>query len=139
MSSVDRILTAVVLPAPLEPSSAKMLPRATSKSTPRSTLRSLYDFSRPRTLMAGASAASSLVADLLSSCFLVVLGARDGAVQPLALLVDPLAVGVVGEERLGELHRVVADEVAHRRAVRRGRTRTGRPGRPSIFITRRPW
>jgi hypothetical protein len=30
---IDRILTTVVLPAPLEPSRAKMLPRSTSKST----------------------------------------------------------------------------------------------------------
>ena len=37
LSSVDRIFTTVVLPAPLEPSRAKMLPRGTSKSTPRST------------------------------------------------------------------------------------------------------
>jgi hypothetical protein len=34
LSSVDRILTTVVLPALLEPNRAKMLPRATSKSTP---------------------------------------------------------------------------------------------------------
>ena len=54
LSSVDRIFTTVVLPAPLEPSRAKMLPRATSKSTPRSTCRSSYDFSRPCTRIAGA-------------------------------------------------------------------------------------
>ena len=41
LSSVDRILTMVVFPAPLEPRRAKMLPGATSKSTPRSTCRSL--------------------------------------------------------------------------------------------------
>ncbi|ROO86753.1 hypothetical protein EDD29_4332 [Actinocorallia herbida] len=40
-SSVDRMRTTVVLPAPLEPSRAKMLPGATSKSTPRSTRTSL--------------------------------------------------------------------------------------------------
>ncbi len=34
LSRVLRILTTVVLPAPLEPSSAKMLPAATVKSTP---------------------------------------------------------------------------------------------------------
>ena len=50
---VDRILTTVVLPAPFEPSRAKMLPRATSKSTPRRTCSSLYDFSRPCTWTAG--------------------------------------------------------------------------------------
>ena len=49
LSSVARIFTSVVLPAPLEPSRAKMLPRATSKSTPRSTSRSSYDFSSPCT------------------------------------------------------------------------------------------
>ena len=54
LSSVDRIFTTVVLPAPFEPSRAKMLPRATSKSTPRSTSSSLYDFSRPRTRMAAS-------------------------------------------------------------------------------------
>ena len=47
LSSVERILMTVVLPAPLEPSRAKMLPGATSKSTPRSTLRSPYDFQEP--------------------------------------------------------------------------------------------
>ncbi len=34
LSSVDRMRTTVVLPAPFEPSRAKMLPRSTSKSTP---------------------------------------------------------------------------------------------------------
>src|SRR5215467_6304073 len=53
LSSVDKTFTVVVLPAPLEPSRAKMLPRATSKSTPRSTRSFLYDFSRPRTRIAG--------------------------------------------------------------------------------------
>ena len=48
-SSVDRIFTTVVLPAPLDPSSAKMLPRATSRSTPRSTSNSLNDFCSPCT------------------------------------------------------------------------------------------
>ena len=37
LSKVARILTIVVLPAPLEPSNAKMLPLATSKSTLLST------------------------------------------------------------------------------------------------------
>ena len=37
LSNVDRILTTVVLPAPFEPSRAKMLPRDTSKFTPRRT------------------------------------------------------------------------------------------------------
>jgi hypothetical protein len=40
-NNVDRIRTTVVLPAPLEPRRAKMLPRATSKSTPRSTRSAL--------------------------------------------------------------------------------------------------
>ena len=39
LSRVVRALTIVVLPAPLEPSNAKMLPLATSKSTPLSTCR----------------------------------------------------------------------------------------------------
>ena len=52
LSSVDRIFTTVVLPAPLEPSRAKMLPRATSKSTPRSARNFWYDFSRPCTWIA---------------------------------------------------------------------------------------
>jgi hypothetical protein len=50
---VGELFGTVVLPAPLEPSRAKMLPRATSKSTPRSTRSSLYDFSRPCTWIAG--------------------------------------------------------------------------------------
>ena len=47
LSSVERMFRTVVLPAPLEPSRAKMLPRATSKSTPRSACTFLYAFSRP--------------------------------------------------------------------------------------------
>ena len=53
LSSVERIFTTVVLPAPLEPSKAKMVPPATSKSTPRSTQTLSYDLSRPCTWMAG--------------------------------------------------------------------------------------
>ncbi len=53
LSSVERMFTTVVLPAPLEPSRAKMLPRATSKLTPRSTSSFLYDFCRPCTRIAG--------------------------------------------------------------------------------------
>ena len=53
LSNVDRIFTTVVFPAPFEPSRAKMLPRATSKSTPRSTCSLLYDFCRPCTWIAG--------------------------------------------------------------------------------------
>lgn len=51
--SVARILTVVVLPAPLEPSRAKMVPGTTSKSTPRSTSSFPYDFLRPCTRIAG--------------------------------------------------------------------------------------
>ncbi len=53
LSSVHRMFTTVVLPAPFEPSRAKMLPRVTSKCTPRSTSSFLYDFSRPCTWSAG--------------------------------------------------------------------------------------
>jgi len=60
-SSVDRMFTTVVLPAPFEPSSAKMLPRATSKSTPHSTCSSSYDFVRPCTRSAGASSVGVLI------------------------------------------------------------------------------
>ena len=56
LRSVARIFTMVVLPAPLEPSRAKMLPCATSRSTPRSTVSCLYDFSRSRTWIAGSEA-----------------------------------------------------------------------------------
>jgi hypothetical protein len=51
---VDTIFTTVVLPAPFEPSRAKMLPRATSKSTPRNTSSSEYDFVRPWMRIAGS-------------------------------------------------------------------------------------
>src|SRR3954447_7278604 len=52
LSSVDKILTRVVLPAPLEPSSAKMLPGATARSTPLRTLTSPKDFWSPEISMA---------------------------------------------------------------------------------------
>jgi hypothetical protein len=53
LSRVDKMFTTVVLPAPLAPSRAKILPGATSKSTPRSTSSCWYDFTRPRTRIAG--------------------------------------------------------------------------------------
>ena len=116
LSSVDRIFTTVVLPAPFEPSRAKMLPRATSKSTPRSTSSCLYDFSRPCTWMAWTCCAvirqSPLPFRVSSSGEAV-----DRLRQALALLVDPLLAGVGLGEGLGELDRVVTDDRAHRRSV----------------------
>ena len=50
---VERMFTIVVLPAPLDPSRAKMVPGRTSKSTPLSTGTFLYDFVSPRTRIAG--------------------------------------------------------------------------------------
>src|SRR5690606_36008306 len=44
-------------------------------------------------------------------------GLGDRRTQALALLVDPLLAGVGGAEGLDELDRVVADDVAHGRAV----------------------
>ncbi len=100
LSSVERIFTAVVLPAPLEPSRAKMLPALTSKSTPRSTCSSSYDFSRPCTpdrlrASSGASVASGVFAG----------GTIDGGREPVALAHDPRALRVVPDERLDELRR----------------------------------
>ena len=107
LSSVDRIFTTVVLPAPFEPSRAKMLPRATSKSTPRSTSSFLYDFSRPCTWIA----ASVVISASPRSRVL------DGLGQAGAFLVDPLLAGVGLGEGLGELDRVVTDDLAHRRPI----------------------
>ncbi len=61
----------MVLPAPLEPSRAKMLPRATSKSTPRSTCSSSYDFSRACTWIAGPRTCSVVIwisMDMTTAC-----------------------------------------------------------------------
>ena len=108
-SSVARMRMTVVLPAPLEPSRAKMLPGSTSKSTPRSTCRSLNDFSRP------------CDPDGRDRCRahrgLTGLRGLDRRGQPRPLLVDPAGAGVGLRERLGELHRVIADDLAHRGAV----------------------
>ena len=116
LSSVDRMFTTVVLPAPLEPSRAKMLPRATSKSTPRSTRRSLYDFSRPCTCSAWTGC---VVIGISLGSGVFCGGAFDGAGQPFPLPGDPLTLWVVPEERLGELHGVLPDDLADRGAVRR--------------------
>ncbi len=48
LSSVVRILINVVLPAPLEPSSAKIVPSATLRSIPSSTTRLPNDLRNPR-------------------------------------------------------------------------------------------
>ena len=117
LSSVDRIFTTVVLPAPFEPSRAKMLPRATSKSTPRSTCSSLYDFSRPCTWIAWACCVVIGRPSFVSGVFAG--GALDGAGQPFPLPGDPLTLRVVPNERLDELHGVVADDLADRGSVRR--------------------
>src|ERR687893_1446443 len=55
-----------------------------------------------------------------SSCLLLVLGALDRLGEPALLLAQPRAESVVALERLDELHGVVADDRADRRAVGRG-------------------
>ena len=120
-SSVDRIRTSVVLPAPFEPSSAKMLPALTSKSTPRSTCRSLNDFSMPCTRMAVRGL--SVVMSVSFRRFAFVDRLRSRRARSLSIH-RRTAVGL--GERLGELHRVVADDRAHRRSVDGGAlTRVG--------------
>ena len=52
-NSVERIRTIVVLPAPFGPSSAKIVPSATVRSTPSSTTVSPNDFRTPVTTTAG--------------------------------------------------------------------------------------
>ena len=118
LSSVDRIFTTVVLPAPFEPSRAKMLPRATSKSTPRSTSSFLYDFSRPCTWIAGPWTGCAV----MSGSPRPASSARvDGADQPFPLPIGDIpALRVVLSKRLDELHGVVPDDLADRRSIRRG-------------------
>ena len=74
--SVARTRTAVVLPAPLGPSSPSTVPGAASKSTPASARTVLNDFTRPRTLIAGSlpraaprlSATAEVMPLLVSTC-----------------------------------------------------------------------
>jgi len=47
--SVEQVLMVVVLPAPFEPSNAKISPRRTSKSTPFNTSTPVKDFRKPST------------------------------------------------------------------------------------------
>ena len=54
-----------------------MLPRATSKSTPRSTCSSLYDFSRPCTWIAG----TCLLAVHRTCSIVIVIYGHDDSVQ----------------------------------------------------------
>src|SRR6266545_3951261 len=62
--SVVRMLTAVVLPAPLGPSSEKTVPGATCRSTPSSTVCSPNDLRSPVTAIAGGSEGSGTVTPL---------------------------------------------------------------------------
>jgi hypothetical protein len=55
--SVERIWTMVVLPAPLGPSSANVVPSATSRSMPSSTTWSPYDSRRAVATMADITGA----------------------------------------------------------------------------------
>src|ERR1700732_2175685 len=52
---VDRMRTIVVFPAPLGPSREKMVPSATVRSTPPSTMCSPKDLRTARALIAGAA------------------------------------------------------------------------------------
>jgi len=85
LSSVDRILTTVVLPAPFEPSKAKMLPGATSKSTPRSTSSLLNDFTRPCTPNRRSGGRLSRHERVP---FILFFGALDGTGEPSQALVE---------------------------------------------------
>ena len=62
-SSVVRILTNVVLPAPLGPSSPSTVPRATSRSTSHNARTSPNDFDNPRVLMAAPDSTTPTVRD----------------------------------------------------------------------------
>src|SRR5690606_14357077 len=108
-TSVDRIRTSVVLPAPLEPRSATMLPGATSRSTPRSTRRSPNDFSMPRTRSAGSRDRSTDISVLrfLGASRVVRSGPADDDVAVAGAGVD-LRGGLVLDGPLGR-GQVVAD------------------------------
>src|SRR5262249_12994242 len=81
LSKVARMRTIVVLPAPLEPSSAKMLPRATSKSTPLRTCTFLKDFCNPWTWIATLFS-STLLVSLISLFHGHVRQVRPHAFEP---------------------------------------------------------
>ena len=57
------------------------------------------------------------MADVGGHCLFASLRLLDRLGQASAFLVDPLLAGVGLGERLGELDRVVTDDLAHRRAV----------------------
>ncbi len=67
-SSVVRMRTAVVLPAPFGPSTPSTVPRGTDRSIPRSARTSPNDFVKPSTRIAGPELAGpELLADTASS------------------------------------------------------------------------
>src|SRR6266567_1803569 len=111
------MFTTVVLPAPFEPSRAKMLRRATSKSTSRSTFSSRTASPGPARGSPGPAATSSDCPFFFSGVFS--LSAFDSVDQPLPLPGDVPARLVVRNQRPDELDRVVPDDLADRRSIRR--------------------
>ena len=106
LSRVDRIFTTVVLPAPFEPSSARCCPaprRSQCGAAPAG----------PCTTSPGPARGSLPPWSFLLSSLRVL----DGLGQAGAFLVDPLRTGVGLGEGLGELDRVVADDLADRRPI----------------------
>ena len=89
VSSVDRMLTAVVLPAPFDPSSAKICPRRTSRSTPFKTLGVLEGLLSGLSFLDGdvrhcfVSSSRSLSHHVTVECVTPVLGVGLGVAQQL--------------------------------------------------------
>src|SRR5580698_9351177 len=75
---VDRMRTIVVFPAPLGPSSEKIAPRATERSTSSSTVCSPNDFRTPPALIAN----TSRLIDIASSLSSLRLFVRELAASP---------------------------------------------------------
>src|SRR4051812_82391 len=112
-SSVARMRTAVVLPAPLGPRSPSTVPARAAKSTPHSACTEPYDFFRPSTTMASS-------VSLPMRRTLVARGRRFGTENRTPRVPD--------EHRLG--HEVDAEAIVHaaRDLAREGDELRGRAG-----------
>src|SRR4051794_1752556 len=90
----------VVLPAPLGPKTASVVPRATVSVTSRSTTRSPYARPSPSQAMAGAAAAASVSAGMLRVAPQRPDGVRQDDLQHAERLLHRLRVaGEVDDQR----------------------------------------
>ena len=131
LSSVDRIFTTVVLPAPFEPSRAKMLPARHVEVDAAQHVQVLV-----RLLAGPAPGSRAAVAVVIARVLLLARASLDRLDQPGALLVDPPLAGV-GLRRTSRRTRRGRRRRSRATGVPSAAARSQRSARSSNIVTMR--